>query len=260
MHKWEEPCISGENGCGAVFFSGCNLSCVYCQNNLISHQNFGRDISVSELREIFEHLISQGAECISLITATHYIDKILPALTPKLPIPIVYNCSGYEDVNALRALEGHIDVYMPDMKYAFSQLSQSLSHAKNYPQKNLLAIEEMYRQVGDCEFSQRGILRKGVLVRHLILPDEALNTKAVIKRFAELSHGRKMLFSLMSQYTPIESEALSSFPQLQRKITEREYLSALKYLERFPDIEGYVQDRESASNEYVPSFTDKKPI
>lgn len=256
LHRWEEPCISGENGCGTVFFSGCNLACVYCQNHKISHLNFGRDISALELRKIFEDLVSKGAECISLVTATHYIDKILPALKEKLPIPIVYNCSGFESVDTLRSLEGYIDVYMPDMKYAFSSLSRALSSAASYPEINLAAIEEMYRQVGDCEYNERGILKKGVLVRHLMLPGEALNTKAVIKRFADISKGRKMLFSLMAQYTPMQSTDFEKFPKLARKITASEYRSAVSYLARFPQIEGFVQDLESASSEYIPDFCD----
>lgn len=254
LHFWEEPCISGKNGAGTVFFSGCNLSCVYCQNHKISHKNFGKSVSARELREIFEDLISKGAHNIELVTPTHYMDKILPALTPKLPVPVVYNCSGYESVEALKKLDGNIDIYMPDMKYAFSSLSKKYSHAPDYPTKNLLAIEEMYRQVGDCEYDESGMLKKGVVVRHLILPDELVNTKAVIKKFAELTRGRKMLFSLMAQYTPVAELNLDKFENLKRPITEREYKSAVEYLSHFEDIEGYTQELTSVGEGFIPSF------
>jgi len=254
LHAWEEPCISGKNGAGTVFFSGCNLSCVYCQNHKISHKNLGKTISSDELREIFDDLISQGAHNIELVTPTHYLDKILPALSNKLPVPVIYNCSGYESVEALKQLEGYVDVYMPDMKYAFSSLSKKYSHVSDYFEKNLLAIEEMYRQVGDCEYDDNGMLKKGVIVRHLILPGELVNTKAVIKTFAELSSGRKMLFSLMAQYTPIAELNLDKFENLNRPITEREYKSAVEYLSQFENIEGFTQELSSTGEGFIPNF------
>lgn len=255
LHKWEEPCISGTNGAGTIFFSGCNLSCVYCQNHKISHKNFGKDISVDELRGIYDELIQKGAHNIELVTPTHYMDKILLSLTPKLPVPVIYNCSGYESVSALKKLEGYVDIYMPDMKYAFADLAKTLSRAEDYPQKNLLAIEEMYRQVGDVQFDGHGLLKKGVIVRHLILPSQMLNTKAVIKKFAEISKGKKMLFSLMAQYTPIIDLDLSDFPTLQRPITKREYDSAINFLSSFPEIEGYTQQMSSSSEGFIPDFS-----
>lgn len=254
LHAWEEPCISGERGAGTVFFSGCNLSCVYCQNYKISHTNLGKSVTSNELREIFEDLISKGAHNIELVTPTHYMDKILPALTPKLAVPVVYNCSGYESVSALKMLEGHIDIYMPDMKYAFDSLSKKYSRAPDYREKNLAAIEEMYRQVGDCEFDENGLLKKGVIVRHLILPGELVNTKAVIHKFAEISKGRKILFSLMAQYTPMAELNLDEFENLKRPLTEREYKSAVEYLSQFENIEGYTQELSSAGECFVPSF------
>ena len=254
LHKWEEPCISGTNGAGTVFFSGCCLTCVYCQNHKISHQNFGKNVSSAELREIFEDLISKGAHNIELVTPTHYMDKILPALTPKLPVPVVYNCSGYESIEALKRLEGYVDIYMPDMKYAFSSLSKKYSRAPDYPEKNLLAIEEMYRQVGDCEFGEGGLLKKGVIVRHLILPSELVNTKAIIKSYVSLSKGRKMLFSLMAQYTPVSELDLGSFENLKRPITAHEYKSAVDYLSQFENIEGFTQELCSSGEGFIPSF------
>ena len=254
LHAWEEPCISGERGAGTVFFSGCNLSCVYCQNHKISHTGLGKSVTAEGLREIFEDLISKGAHNIELVTPTHYMDKILPALTPKLAVPVVYNCSGYEEVSALKRLEGQVDIYMPDMKYAFDSLSKKYSRAPDYPEKNLAAIEEMYRQVGDCEFDENGLLKKGVIVRHLILPGEIVNTKAVIRAFAEISRGRKMLFSLMAQYTPMSELNLDGFENLKRPITEREYKSAVAYLSQFEHIEGYTQEHSSVGECFVPSF------
>lgn len=254
LHLWEEPCISGEKGAGTVFFSGCNLGCVYCQNSKISLGGYGKEITPERLREIFFELIEKGAHNIELVTPTHFILQIVKALTPKLPVPVIYNCGGYEDVEALTKLEGLIDIYMPDMKYSINSVSEKYSKASDYCEKNLSAIEEMYRQVGDCEFDKNGLLKKGVVVRHLILPNNALNTKGVIKSFSEISRGKKMLFSLMAQYTPCEGLDAVKFPELARPITERELLSAQKYLERFADIQGYVQEMASASEIYIPDF------
>ena len=254
LHLWEEPCISGKNGAGTVFFSGCNLSCVYCQNEKISHGAFGKEISAKELREIFLSLIENGAHNIELVTPTHFTPEIKKALYPKLSVPVIYNCGGYEDVNTLKDLEGLIDIYMPDMKYSINSLSQKLSQAPDYREKNLAAIEEMYRQVGDCEFDKNGLLKKGVLVRHLVLPNAVLNSKGVIKDFYNLSKGRKMLFSLMAQYTPINSDRLKDFPSLLRRITEREYNSVLRELEKYPQTEGFVQELSSAEQDFIPDF------
>ena len=254
LHLWEEPCISGQNGAGTVFFSGCNLGCVYCQNSKISTGGFGKEITSERLRELFSELIEKGAHNIELVTPTHFIPQIIKALTPKLPVPVIYNCGGYEDVNSLKKLEGLIDIYMPDMKYSIDAVAEKYSSAKDYCEKNLTAIEEMYRQVGDCEFDKNGLITKGVVVRHLILPDNALNTKGVIKNFSEISKGRKMLFSLMAQYTPCQSLDKNKFPELARAITERELLSAQKYSERFPEIEGYCQEVSSSSEIYIPDF------
>ena len=254
LHLWEEPCISGEKGAGTVFFSGCNLACVYCQNSKISLDGFGKEIAPERLREIFFELIEKGAHNIELVTPTHFIPQIIKALSPKLPVPVIYNCGGYEDTDALKSLEGLIDVYMPDMKYSIDSVAEKYSKAKDYCEKNLAAIEEMYAQVGDCEFDENGLITKGVVVRHLILPNNALNTKGVIKNFAELSRGRKMLFSLMAQYTPCENLDKNKYPELTKPITERELLSAQKYLARFPEIEGYVQEISSAAEIYIPDF------
>lgn len=254
LHLWEEPCISGTRGTGTVFFSGCNLSCVYCQNFKISHQNFGKEITAKNLRKIFKNLISEGAHSIELVTSTHFTHLIKEALIPKLPVPVIYNCGGYESVEALKNLEGLIDIYMPDMKYGFDTLASKLSHAPDYCEKNLLAIEEMYRQVGDTEFDSEGLLKKGVIVRHLLLPSQIINTKAVIKKFAQFSLGKKVLFSLMAQYTPPENFQISEFSDLMRKVNERELKSAVDYLGRFEHIEGYTQSLTASGVQYIPDF------
>lgn len=254
LHLWEEPCISGKNGTGTVFFSGCNLSCIYCQNHKISHRNFGKEITAKKLREIFENLIKEGAHSIELVTPTHFTHLIKDALIPKLPVPVIYNCGGYESVSALKNLEGLIDIYMPDMKYGFDSLASALSFAPDYCEKNLLAIEEMYRQVGDTRFDNEGLLKKGVIVRHLLLPSQIINTKAVIKRFAEFSKGKKVIFSLMAQYTPPENFEIKEFPALMRKVNERELKSAVDYLSKFENIEGYTQSLTASGVQYIPDF------
>ena len=254
LHLWEEPCISGKNGTGTVFFSGCNLSCIYCQNHKISHRNFGKEITAKKLREIFENLIKEGAHSIELVTPTHFTHLIKDALIPKLPVPVIYNCGGYESVSALKNLEGLIDIYMPDMKYGFDSLASALSFAPDYCEKNLLAIKEMYRQVGDAVTDSDGLLKKGVIVRHLLLPSQIINTKAVIKRFAEFSKGKKVIFSLMAQYTPPENFKIKEFPDLMRKVNERELKSAVDYLSKFEHIEGYTQSLTASGVQYIPDF------
>ncbi|MEE1280480.1 MAG: 4Fe-4S cluster-binding domain-containing protein [Oscillospiraceae bacterium] len=254
LHHWEEPCISGKNGAGTVFFSGCNLGCVYCQNYKISHGGFGKEVTPAKLRSIFERLIEAGAHNIELITPTHFVPQLKEALTPSLPVPVIYNSGGYEAPKALRLLDGLIDIYMPDMKYSIAATAKKYSRAEDYPEINTLAIEEMYRQVGDCKFSSDGLLKKGVLVRHLILPSNLLNTKGVIKSFAQLSEGRKMLFSLMAQYTPCKGTDFNKFPELSRPLLQKELDSALRYLERFPQIEGYTQALCSSDEAFIPDF------
>lgn len=254
LHFGEEPVISSQNGSGTVFFSGCNLSCVYCQNSKISHKGFGKEITSKELREIFISLIKKGADNINLVTPTHFIPFIKEALTPKLETTVIYNCGGYESVEALKSLEGLIDVYMPDMKYSIDALALKYSNAKDYRENNLLAIEEMYRQVGDVVISKNGLIKKGVIVRHLILPGNILNSKGVISDFKKLSLNRKMLFSLMAQYTPI-LENLNDFPELCRPITLREYNSIVNYLYKSEIKDGFIQEFNDAVGEkYIPDF------
>ena len=252
LHYWEEPVISAAYGAGTVFFSGCTLGCLYCQNDEISHQNFGKPLSPAALRETFERLIDDGAQNIELITPTHFLPSILPALTPKLPVPVVYNCGGYERVETLRELEGLVDIYLPDMKYSDPTLAKTLSAAPDYPEVAAAAIEEMYRQVGGTELNEDGQMGKGMLVRHLVLPGYLSNTLAALDTIAALFPARDVSVSLMSQYVP-----MGNLPApLDRGITREEYDGALSWME-LCGLTGYWQDFSSATTEYLPDFGDK---
>lgn len=249
LHHWEEPPISGQNGAGTVFFSGCTLGCVYCQNGDISAGGFGKDISTARLREIFEELIAQGAHNIELVTPTHFLPWILPALTPRLPVPVVYNCGGYERVETLRALEGLVDVYLPDLKYADGALAAELSGAADYFPVACEAIREMFRQVGPCVLED-GLLTRGVVIRHLVLPGYLDNTRRVLDWIAETFAPGDVLVSLMSQYTPTANMT----GRLARRVTAAEYRAAADYMRNCGITDGFVQERTSAEEAYTPAF------
>ena len=249
LHFWEEPVISGTNGSGTVFFSGCNLRCVYCQNHNISADGFGKEITPQRLREIFEDLIARGAHNINLVTPTHFVPWILPALTPKLPVPVVYNCGGYESLDILRLLEGKVDIWLPDLKYADDELAGKLSGAKDYFEVAAAAIEEMYRQVGDY-IIEDGLLKRGVIIRHLVLPGQLENTKRCIDWVARTFQPGQVLFSLMAQYTP---QPGAEGP-LARHVTSGEYRAAVEYMENCGIADGFTQQRTSAKEEYTPPF------
>lgn len=249
LHFWEEPVISGTNGSGTVFFSGCNLRCVYCQNHNISADGFGKEITPQRLREIFEDLIARGAHNINLVTPTHFVPWILPALTPKLPVPVVYNCGGYESLDILRLLEGKVDIWLPDLKYADSGLSGRLSAAADYFEVAAAAIEEMYRQAGDY-IIEDGLLKRGVIIRHLVLPGQLENTKRCIDWVARTFQPGQVLFSLMAQYTP---QPGAEGP-LARHVTSGEYRAAVEYMENCGIADGFTQQRTSAKEEYTPPF------
>lgn len=251
LHFWEEPVISGEGGAGAVFFSGCTLRCRYCQNYEISRDGFGLPLSSGQLRAAFERLIAQGAECLDLVTPTQFLPDVLPALTPKLPVPVVFNCGGYERVETLRALEGLVDVWMPDLKYADSALAGRLSAAPDYPETAKAAILEMYRQSGPCVI-ENGRLKSGVLIRHLILPGEIENSLAVLDWTADSFPRGSVLVSLMSQYVPM-GEAVK-LPPYDRRITKAEYDAVLSWLYFRGLRDGYTQGFEAASLDFVPEF------
>lgn len=249
LHLWEEPCVSGARGSGAVFFSGCVLRCVYCQNHAISHENFGKSVSVERLREIFWELIGQGAHNINLVSPTPFAPAIREALAEPLPVPVVWNTGGYERVETLRSLEGKVQVWLPDLKYVDSGLSQDLSGAADYFGAASAAIEEMVRQTGDYVL-ENGLLKRGVLIRHLMLPGRLENTKAVLDWVAETFRPGQVLLSLMAQYTPQPgAEGL-----LSRRVTGAEYRAALRYMENLGITDGYCQDAASARAEYTPDF------
>ncbi len=249
VHYWEEPAIAGSYGAGAVFFSGCTLGCTYCQNQPISRGGFGRDLSPARLREIFLQLIDEGVQSIDLVTPTHFLPSILPALTPKLPVPVVYNCGGYESVETLRQLEGLIDVYLPDYKYSDPALAARLSQAPDYPEVAEAALCEMVRQTGPVRMEE-DMLTRGVLVRHLILPGQIDNSLGVIDALDRLFRPGEILFSLMAQYTPMPGVTGG----LTRPITREEYDAVLSYLWLSGIRDGYTQDFQSASAEYIPSW------
>ena len=249
LHLWEEPCVSGARGSGAVFFSGCVLRCVYCQNHAISHENVGKTVSVERLREIFWELIGQGAHNINLVSPTPFAPAIREALAEPLPVPVVWNTGGYERVETLRSLEGKVQVWLPDLKYVDSGMSRDLSGAADYFGAASAAIEEMVRQTGDYVL-ENGLLKRGVLIRHLMLPGRLENTKAVLDWVAETFRPGQVLLSLMAQYTPQPgAEGL-----LSRRVTGAEYRAALRYMENLGITDGYCQDTASARAEYTPDF------
>ena len=252
-HFGEEPCISGTRGSGAVFFAGCSLRCVFCQNRAISRGEAGEAVSVQGLRDIFLRLRDQGVHNLNLVTPTHYSAHIAEALSGlSLGIPVVWNSSGYESVDTLRQLAGLVQIYMPDFKYADAALAGRCSAAPDYPQVALAAVREMYRQTGPFVLDGDGILQRGLLIRHLILPGSPENTLRVIDTVEDNFPAEHILFSLMSQYTPMPG--LEDFPELQRRVTQAEYDRCASYLD-FSDIShGYYQSPESATDEMIPAF------
>ena len=249
LHPWEEPVLCGSGAAGTVFFSGCTLGCTYCQNGPISRENFGRAITPRRLREIFGELIAQGAQTVELVTPTHFVPFILPALEPPLPVPVVYNCGGYESVETLRLLAGRVQVYLPDLKYADAALARDLSRAPDYFPVATAAIEEMYRQTGPF-VSENGLLRRGVLIRHLVLPGQMENTRRCLDWIAGRFRPGEVMVSLMSQYTP-QPGAKGS---LSRHVTAAEYRAAVRYMENCGLTDGFTQERTSAREEYTPRF------
>ena len=249
-HFWEEPVLAGEGGSGAIFFSGCTLGCLYCQNEAISHGGQGREMTSGQLRSEMETLIAQGAENIDLVTPTHFLPDILPALRPKLPVPVVYNCGGYERVETLRLLEGLVDIYLPDLKYTRPLLGRVLSGARDYFPVAKEALREMVRQTGPCVL-ENGRLKKGVLVRHLILPGQVQNSLRVLDFLGENFEPGTILVSLMRQYTPMPRVA--HMQELGRTVTEEEYEAVLSWM-YLNDLEGFIQEADAATPEFIPNF------
>ena len=242
--------ISGKNGAGCIFFSGCNLGCVFCQNGRISHENFGKVITPAHLREIMEGLIAQGAHCIDLVTPTHFTPWVLEALEKPLGVPVVWNSGGYERVETLRTLEGKVQIYLPDLKYAMERPARELSAAPDYFEVAAAAIDEMVRQVGAYQLGDDGLMRSGVILRHLVLPGQMENTKRVIDYVSTHFPPKTVLFSLMSQYTPQPG----STGALARRLNEREYRTAVQYMRDCGLTDGFCQELSSAKEEYTPVF------
>ena len=252
LHQWEEPCLSGTLGAGCIFFSGCNLGCVFCQNGKISHENFGKTITPDRLREIMDELIAQGAHCIDLVSPTQFTPWILPALEKPLPVPVVWNCGGYERVETLRTLEGKVQIYLPDLKYALDFPARELSKAEDYFPVAAAAIDEMLRQVGPYKIGDDGLMKSGVIIRHLVLPGQLENTRRVIEWVSRTFLPGEVLFSLMAQYTPC-GEA-DKFPNLRRGISDEEWAQALAWLDESDIADGFVQERSAAGTDMIPDF------
>ena len=250
LHKWEEPALAGAGGSGAVFFGGCTLQCSYCQNAAISACAAGEAMDSRQLRAVFEVLIARGAENIDLVTPTQFLPTVIPALRPRLPVPVVYNCGGYERVESLRALEGLVDIYLPDFKYADDGLARRLSGAKDYCATAVRAIEEMVRQVGPPRWEGQR-LKQGVIIRHLILPGYTENSLKVLDIIGE-RFGQQVLVSLMRQYTPVNGLPAP----LDRTVTEAEYQSVLSWM-FLNDLDGFTQEAESAKDSFIPEFQKK---
>ena len=249
LHHWEEPVISGTQGSGAVFFSGCALRCVFCQNHHISADCFGEAVSIERLREIYAELIAQGAHNINLVTASHFAPWVVQSLSPALPVPVVWNCGGYESAEILSLLEGKVQVYLPDLKYADNALAVKLSAAPDYFEVATAAIAEMHRQVGDVVIED-GILQRGVVIRHLVLPGQLDNTRRVLDWVSQTFSSGQVLVSLMSQYTPQpNAEGL-----LARRVRASEYRAAAQYMENCGIVDGFLQERTAAKEEYTPPF------
>lgn len=251
LHHWEEPPISGTRGSGAIFFSGCPLGCVFCQNGAISHQNFGKPVTEERLRDICRELIAQGAHNLNFVTPTHYAHVLARLLERPLPVPVVYNCGGYEKVDTLRALEGKVQIYLPDFKYLDPAAAERYSGAPDYPEAAAAAIAEMVRQTGPCRFDENGLLTRGVIIRHLILPGQVNGARAVMDWVARTFPPHTVLFSLMSQYTPWGD--LSRVPEVNRRLRRGEIRAAQEYMAAL-GLDGFTQERTSAREEYTPPF------
>ena len=262
LHMWEEPCISGSQGSGTVFFAGCNMGCVYCQNYKISGGapvgcDPGRKVSPDELAEIFLKLQEKGASNINLVTPTHYMAQISYSLSLAkdrgLMIPVVYNSGGYERVESLRYLEGLVDVYLPDFKYNSAERAERYSNAPDYPEIAKSALDEMFRQVGDIVIDDgTGLIKKGMIVRHLVLPDTNRDTKQIL-RYLHERYGNSIYVSLMRQYTPIR-EQLAYFPELLERVSDEQYDRCVSFAERIGMENVFIQEANAATDEFIPDF------
>lgn len=255
LHMWEEPCLSGKEGSGTVFFSGCAVGCVYCQNRNISKALAGKVITVERLAEIFLELQAQGANNINLVTPSHYVPQIIAALDLARPqgltLPVVYNCGGYEKVETLKLLEGYVDIYLPDFKYMAAEPAVKYSNCRDYFPVAAKAIAEMVRQVKEAAFDERGIMQKGVIVRHLTLPGYLEDSKRIIKYLHE-TYGDRIYLSIMNQYTPVVRN--TAYPELNRRISQEEYEELVDYAIGLGVENGFIQEGETALESFIPEF------
>lgn len=259
LHMWEEPCISGTAGSGTVFFSGCNLRCIFCQNYHIALGEAGREISTKHLAEIFLSLQAQGANNINLVTPTHFVPQILLALQSAkehgLTIPIVYNSSGYESTETLRLLEGYVDIYLPDFKYMDPALSLKYSHGAGLFYKSKRTLAEMVRQAGSPVFDPAtGLMKRGVIVRHLLLPGHTKDSKKIL-RYLHTTYGNQIFISIMNQYTPLPQ--VKELPELNRRVSPAEYERVLDFALRIGIENGFFQEGETASDSFIPEFDER---
>lgn len=252
LHFWEEPCISGTRGAGTVFFSGCNLRCVYCQNYEISSRFQGKPVSEKRLREIYFELIAQGAHNIDLVTPMHYSEQVLRTLAEPLPVPVVCNTNGYESLENLHRWEGKAQIYLPDFKYSDNAVAAKYSSAPDYFAAASAAVLEMFRQTGPVEYDSDGLMTKGVMIRHLMLPGMWRNTQGVIDFVASNFNPGEIVFCLMRQYIP--HGRAGEFPELDRRISDAEYERAVNYMTDSGIEDGFIQEKESADSVYIPEF------
>lgn len=258
LHHWEEPCISGTNGSGTVFFSGCTLRCCFCQNFEVSQENKGYNVSVTELADIFLELQIKGAHNINLVSPTPHVPKIIEALDlikDKLTIPVVYNCGGYESVETIKMLNGYVDVYLPDLKYFSDDYALKYSACRDYFDVAIKAIKEMVSQVGKPQFDENGIIKRGVIIRHLVLPTLRQDSIKIIEEIAKNFKPDEILLSIMSQYVPMHKSF--DFKELSRRVSTFEYNSVLGTADKF-GFDGFSQEREAASKAYIPEFSGEK--
>ncbi len=254
LHQWEEPVISGERGSGTVFFSGCNLHCVFCQNYGISTGGQGRQITVERLKEIYQELIAKGAHNINLVTPTHYLESILESLETPLTVPVVCNTNGYDLPETIRRCSGKVSIFLPDFKYADNALGKRYSGVPDYFERASEAILEMFRVTGPFQIGEDGMMKSGVIIRHLLLPGCVENTKNVIRWVADHFKEGDVIFSLMRQYLPCGKVSEKDYPELNRRVTDEEYGEAEQFLYDSGIEDGFVQDDSSAEAGFIPDF------
>lgn len=255
LHMWEEECISGKEGSGAVFFAGCNLRCVFCQNRNISQNGAGKTITVDRLADIFCELQKKGANNINLVTPTHYTKQIMAALDiakdKGLNIPVVYNCGGYESIDTIKELKGYVDIFLPDFKYVDKNISKKYSNCEDYFDVAKKGLAAMYEIVGNPQFDERGMMKKGVIVRHLMLPGHVKDSKSVLKYLHE-TYGNNIYISIMSQYTPLVDK--DKYKEIARKLYPAEYKRLVDYAIDIGIVNGFVQEGDVADESFIPEF------